>query len=205
MPRIFTDEQKEMICKYHAKGMRPIEIAKLVDISYISICHYIRLQILKIPYKKRKTKPITTELANIIFEEIQTLKTAEIMNKYGVTRYTVHNIKYKRNQKRSTTGDTNRVRSITKGIVNVNHVFVNTFRKTLANDDQVKTDFANKLPFYLIYKNYCQNHGSISYNTFYQTCRRIGYFKKVGTKRKGSDYYLKKLYQMKSNNNAKAD
>jgi hypothetical protein len=127
------------------------------------------------------------------------------MNKHGVTRDTVHNIKYKRNQKRLTNGSTIRVQSITKGIATVKHVYANTFRKTLANDDQVKTDFTNKLPFYLIYKNYCQNHDNISYNTFYQTCRRIGYFKKVGTKRKGSDYYLKKLYQMKLNNNAKAD
>jgi hypothetical protein len=179
MPRIFTDEQKDLIRKYHEKGLTPMNISKKVNISYSSTCTYIKLNINGIPVIKRTKKPISKKLTEIIAKELKTNTVKNIIEKYHVTESTVRHIKEKR-----------MIKNITS----------QTLSQLLTKNNQVKTDFANKLPFYLIYKNYCQNHDNISYNTFYQTCRRIGYFKKVGTKRKGSDYYLKKLWQIKRKN-----
>jgi hypothetical protein len=179
MPRIFTDEQKALIRKYYKSGLTPMNISKKVNISYSSTCTYIKLHINGIPVIKRTKKPISKKLTEIIAKEIKTNTVKNIIEKYHVTESTVCHIKEKRK------------------IKNINS---QSLIQLLIRNDQVKTDFANKLPFYLIYTNYCQNHGNISYNTFYQTCRRIGYFKKVGLKRKGSPYYIKKLHQTKLKN-----
>jgi hypothetical protein len=49
----------------------------------------------------------------------------------------------------------------------------------LSNDEEVQKSFQQNLPFNNIYLAYCKKHNTkISYNTFYQTSKRLGYIVK---------------------------
>ena len=93
MVRIFSKDKKALVRKYFARGLNVRAISKKVDISYSSICQYIRHKILKLKSQKKSYTNVSFELKKLIIHDIGSLRTIEIVNKYGVTRSTIDYLK----------------------------------------------------------------------------------------------------------------
>jgi transposase len=165
MAREFTNQKKQVIQKYFESGMSCIEISRLVDISYQSICKYVRNVVLGLPSEKRRAKPISVEIKNLILRDLQIMRVRDIVKKYSVSRSTVDNIIYRMKVRRPNY---------------IPLIFEESFQNKLRIDTDIQLQFQQKLPFNTIYLAYCKAHNiNISYNTFYQACKRLGYVVKI--------------------------
>lgn len=125
---------------------------------------YIRYQIKKSPSGKKNHRWISDNIRNYIIEDLKTMKVVDIAKKYHVapTAVTIIN----RDINKENLGDQKKYYQTGLSI-------------QLSNDNEVQKSFEKTLPFNQIYLAYCKKHKvKISYNTFYQTCKRLGYIVK---------------------------
>jgi transposase len=175
MYRKLTNAKKTLIRKFFAKGMNAVEINKKVDTSYVTIRKYIRRDILKIQSKKRTYSVNSVELLQLIINDLTLLNNAEIIDKYNVTLST---ITYLRNRYEK------------KGLTKYIRRLEDSFYTKLKNDTQIKADLQDNIPFNDVYLNYCDKTNSkVSYNTFYQTCKRLGFIVKIQHKMKSESKF----------------
>ena len=130
---------------------------------------YIRYKIKELPSGKKYKRWISENIRNYIIEDLKTMTVLDIAEKYHVAPTAVSIIRKDINKENL--GDEKKY-------------YPNGLSILLSNDEEVIKSFQKNLPFNQIYLVYCKKHNvKISYNTFYQTCKRLGFVVKLQYKK----------------------